>query len=162
MKNIKYLLSIGLLLCAAISAQQQFAAGSNAGFDRNKVKGDKTRKINDKTKVEAAPKTVTGEVQGASDCKLCRGFAKTDYRYNALTYEKYPAHQAVAAQPAGTLTGDRTIRGMSRFVQRKYKTNPYYGFSDTRPWILTNRPRFRLCTTPVISVQAFNSMYGIC
>jgi hypothetical protein len=33
-----------------------------------------------------------------------------------------------AAQPAGTLTGDRMIRGMSPFVQWKYKMNPYYSF----------------------------------
>ena len=54
------------------------------------------------------------------------GFTKTDYRYNVLTHEKYPARQALYAQPAGTLTADRMIRGMSPFVSWKYKFSEYY------------------------------------
>jgi len=64
----------------------------------------------------------------AGKLEMTTGFAKTDYRYNVLTTEKYPARQRLAAQPAGTLTGDRMIRGMSPFVLWKYKVNKYYNF----------------------------------
>jgi hypothetical protein len=68
------------------------------------------------------------EMDFGGKLEMTAGFAKTDYRYNVLTYEKYPARQAQSAQPAGTLTGDRMIRGMSPFVQWKYKMNKYYAF----------------------------------
>jgi hypothetical protein len=66
------------------------------------------------------------EMDFGGKLEMTAGFARTDYRYNVLTTEKYPARQAVSAQPAGTLTGDRMIRGMSPFVQWKYKVSPYF------------------------------------
>lgn len=59
--------------------------------------------------------------------ELTAGVANTDYRYNVLTTEKFPARQARYAQPAGTLTADRMIRGLSPFVGWKYNFNKYYG-----------------------------------
>lgn len=62
------------------------------------------------------------------------GLTFTDYRYNVLTNEKYPARQRLYAQPAGTLTADRMIRGLSPFVRWDYKITPYtsvFGFWTT-------------------------------
>jgi hypothetical protein len=68
------------------------------------------------------------EMSFADKLDVTAGFAKTDYRYNVLTHEKYPARQALYAQPAGTLTADRMIRGMSPFVSWKYRVSKYYSF----------------------------------
>lgn len=65
---------------------------------------------------------------------ITAGFAYEDYRYNVLTTEKYPARQRQAAQPAGTLTADRMIRGLSPFIKWEYKFTPYtsfFGFMTT-------------------------------
>ena len=57
---------------------------------------------------------------------LIVGVADTDYRYNVLTTEVYDGRQAKYIQPAGTLTADRMIRGLSPFINWRYQIHPYY------------------------------------
>lgn len=68
------------------------------------------------------------EMNFGGKLELTAGIADTDYNYNVLTHEKYPARQALATQPAGTLTADRMIRGLSPFASWKYKVSPYFSF----------------------------------
>jgi hypothetical protein len=56
------------------------------------------------------------------------GLTFTDYRYNVLTTERFTARQRLFAQPGGTLTADRMIRGLSPFVRWDYKVTPYTSF----------------------------------